>query len=165
MFVFLSFLFQLQKLKRSLSFRTKSLRSKSADNFFQRPSPEVSNSSSTGQLSTIGVSVSAPSESCYIPPLTPPPTMPSGLPLTICSPSRAPRPPDPTAHTFLEHTFKKPHFCDVCNHMIVGKTMLMRFYNSFVFVFLNTKLLSVDDALLTLTELSVNMTVSLHHVS
>ncbi|KAI5102747.1 SH3 and cysteine-rich domain-containing protein isoform X2, partial [Silurus meridionalis] len=111
---------QLQKLKRSLSFRTKSLRSKSADNFFQRPSPEVSNSSSTGQLSTIGVSVSAPPESCYLPPLTPPPTMPSGLPLTICSPSRAPRPPDPTAHTFLEHTFKKPHFCDVCNHMIVG---------------------------------------------
>ncbi|KAI5622866.1 SH3 and cysteine-rich domain-containing protein isoform X2, partial [Silurus asotus] len=110
----------LQKLKRSLSFRTKSLRSKSADNFFQRPSPEVSNSSSTGQLSTIGVSVSAPLESCYLPPLTPPPMMPSGLPLTICSPSRAPRPPDPTAHTFLEHTFKKPHFCDVCNHMIVG---------------------------------------------
>ncbi|XP_046711902.1 SH3 and cysteine-rich domain-containing protein isoform X3 [Silurus meridionalis] len=109
---------KLQKLKRSLSFRTKSLRSKSADNFFQRPSPEVSNSSSTGQLSTIGVSVSAPPESCYLPPLTPPPTMPSGLPLTICSPSRAPRPPDPTAHTFLEHTFKKPHFCDVCNHMI-----------------------------------------------
>ncbi|XP_053365495.1 SH3 and cysteine-rich domain-containing protein isoform X3 [Clarias gariepinus] len=111
---------KLQKLKRSLSFRTKSLRSKSADNFFQRPSPEVSNSSSTGQLSTIGVSVSAPLESCYIPPLTPPPTILTGLPLTICSPSRAPRPPDPTAHTFLEHTFKKPHFCDVCNHMIVA---------------------------------------------
>ncbi|XP_060735576.1 SH3 and cysteine-rich domain-containing protein [Tachysurus vachellii] len=111
---------KLQKLKRSLSFRTKSLRSKSADNFFHHPCPEVSNSSSTGQLSTIGVSVSAPLESCYLPPLTPPPITPSGLPLTICSPSRAPRPPDPTAHTFLEHTFKKPHFCDVCNHMIVG---------------------------------------------
>ncbi|GAA6086577.1 SH3 and cysteine-rich domain-containing protein isoform X2 [Tachysurus ichikawai] len=113
----------LQKLKRSLSFRTKSLRSKSADNFFHHPCPEVSNSSSTGQLSTIGVSVSGPLESCYLPPLTPPPITPFGLPLTICSPSRAPRPPDPTAHTFLEHTFKKPHFCDVCNHMIVGKTV------------------------------------------
>ncbi|XP_027024783.1 SH3 and cysteine-rich domain-containing protein isoform X2 [Tachysurus fulvidraco] len=111
---------KLQKLKRSLSFRTKSLRSKSADNFFHHPCPEVSNSSSTGQLSTIGVSMSAPLESCYLPPLSPPPITPSGLPLTICSPSRAPRPPDPTAHTFLEHTFKKPHFCDVCNHMIVG---------------------------------------------
>uniref|UniRef100_A0A673L481 SH3 and cysteine rich domain n=1 Tax=Sinocyclocheilus rhinocerous TaxID=307959 RepID=A0A673L481_9TELE len=78
-------LFQLQRLKRSLSFKTKSLRSKSADNFFQRPIEDVKFqtellsdvSSSTGHLSIIGVSVS--------------------------------------------HIFKKPHFCDVCNHMIVGK--------------------------------------------
>uniref|UniRef100_A0A671MMT2 SH3 and cysteine-rich domain-containing protein-like n=1 Tax=Sinocyclocheilus anshuiensis TaxID=1608454 RepID=A0A671MMT2_9TELE len=77
-------LFQLQRLKRSLSFKTKSLRSKSADNFFQRPIEDVKFqtellsdvSSSTGHLSIIGVSVS--------------------------------------------HIFKKPHFCDVCNHMIVG---------------------------------------------
>ncbi|XP_062863961.1 SH3 and cysteine-rich domain-containing protein [Trichomycterus rosablanca] len=117
---------KLQKLKRSLSFRTKSLRSKSADNFFQRPSTEVSNSCSTGQLSTVGVSSPAPPASCAsppptpAPPLSPPPLGPGGMPLTICSPSRAPRPPDPTAHTFLEHTFKKPHFCDICHHMIVG---------------------------------------------
>uniref|UniRef100_A0A673L0C5 SH3 domain-containing protein n=1 Tax=Sinocyclocheilus rhinocerous TaxID=307959 RepID=A0A673L0C5_9TELE len=86
-------LFQLQRLKRSLSFKTKSLRSKSADNFFQRPIEDVKFqtellsdvSSSTGHLSTI-----------------------------------APRPADPNAHTFLEHIFKKPHFCDVCNHMIVA---------------------------------------------
>ncbi|KAI4887172.1 hypothetical protein NFI96_004173 [Prochilodus magdalenae] len=120
----------LQKLKRSLSFKTKSLRSKSADNFFQRPSIDTKFqtellsevSSSTGHLSTIGVSVSA--SPCVTPlapsPPPPPPVVPCGLPLTICSPSRAPRPPDPTAHTFLEHIFKKPHFCDVCNHMIVG---------------------------------------------
>uniref|UniRef100_A0A671MFE6 SH3 and cysteine-rich domain-containing protein-like n=1 Tax=Sinocyclocheilus anshuiensis TaxID=1608454 RepID=A0A671MFE6_9TELE len=77
-------LFQLQRLKRSLSFKTKSLRSKSADNFFQRPIEDVKFqtellsdvSSSTGHLSIIGVSVS--------------------------------------------HIFKKPHFCDVCNHMIVA---------------------------------------------
>lgn len=25
-------------------------------------------------------------------------------------------------HAFQEHVFKKPTFCDVCNHMIVGKT-------------------------------------------
>ena len=25
------------------------------------------------------------------------------------------------AHAFQEHIFKKPTFCDVCNHMIVGK--------------------------------------------
>lgn len=111
---------QLQKLRRSLSFRTKSLRSKSADNFFQRPSSEVSASCSTGQLCTVGVS--APPRGS--PPPTPPPLGLGGMPLTICSPSRAPRPPDPTAHTFLEHTFKKPHFCDICHHMIVGKITL-----------------------------------------
>ncbi|KAL7861515.1 hypothetical protein SRHO_G00129560 [Serrasalmus rhombeus] len=121
---------KLQKLKRSLSFKTKSLRSKSADNFFQRPSIDAKFqtdllsevSSSTGHLSTIGVSVSAsPCVAPLAPPPPPlPPVVPSGMPLTICSPSRAPRPPDPTAHTFLEHMFKKPHFCDVCNHMIVG---------------------------------------------
>ncbi|XP_073682667.1 SH3 and cysteine-rich domain-containing protein-like [Garra rufa] len=129
---------KLQRLKRSLSFKTKSLRSKSADNFFQRPIEDVKFqtellsdvSSSTGHLSTIGVSVSA-SPAMSIPPPPPPPlptVIPGNLPITICSPSRAPRPADPNAHTFLEHIFKKPHFCDVCNHMIVdghgSKTVL-----------------------------------------
>ncbi|KTF94808.1 hypothetical protein cypCar_00000532 [Cyprinus carpio] len=120
---------KLQKLKRSLSFKTKSLRSKSADNFFQRPIEDVKFqtellsdvSSSTGHLSTIGVSVSASPAMSLPPPPPPLPTViPGNLPITICSPSRAPRPADPNAHTFLEHIFKKPHFCDVCNHMIVG---------------------------------------------
>ncbi|XP_051579488.1 SH3 and cysteine-rich domain-containing protein isoform X1 [Myxocyprinus asiaticus] len=120
---------KLQRLKRSLSFKTKSLRSKSADNFFQRPienakfqSDLLSDvSSSTGHLSTIGVSVSAP-PAMSLPPSPPPlpPVIPGNLPITICSPSRAPRQTDPNAHTFLEHIFKKPHFCDVCNHMIVA---------------------------------------------
>ncbi|NXL92853.1 STAC protein, partial [Alectura lathami] len=94
---------QLQKLKRSLSFKTKSLRSKSADNFFQRTNsdvklqvdlmPEVS--TSTGQLPS--------SES------------------QASSPIRAQQLPENNkAHIFQEHIFKKPTFCDVCNHMIVG---------------------------------------------
>ncbi|RMC05383.1 hypothetical protein DUI87_18573 [Hirundo rustica rustica] len=94
---------QLQKLKRSLSFKTKSLRSKSADNFFQRTNsdvklqvdlmPEVS--TSTGQLPN--------SES------------------QASSPTRAQQPPENNkTHIFQEHIFKKPTFCDVCNHMIVG---------------------------------------------
>ncbi|XP_035173499.1 SH3 and cysteine-rich domain-containing protein isoform X6 [Oxyura jamaicensis] len=92
----------LQKLKRSLSFKTKSLRSKSADNFFQRTNsdvklqvdlmPEVS--TSTGQLPS--------SES------------------QASSPTRAQQLPENKAHIFQEHIFKKPTFCDVCNHMIVG---------------------------------------------
>ncbi|XP_016377683.1 SH3 and cysteine-rich domain-containing protein-like [Sinocyclocheilus rhinocerous] len=120
---------KLQRLKRSLSFKTKSLRSKSADNFFQRPIEDVKFqtellsdvSSSTGHLSIIGVSVSASPAMSLPPPPPPLPTIiPGNLPITICSPSRAPRPADPNAHTFLEHIFKKPHFCDVCNHMIVA---------------------------------------------
>ncbi|XP_056120324.1 SH3 and cysteine-rich domain-containing protein isoform X2 [Rhinichthys klamathensis goyatoka] len=120
---------KLQRLKRSLSFKTKSLRSKSADNFFQRPIEDVKFqtellsdvSSSTGHLSTIGMSVSASPAMSLPPPPPPLPTViPGNLPITICSPSRAPRQTDSNAHTFLEHIFKKPQFCDICNHMIVG---------------------------------------------
>uniref|UniRef100_A0A8C8SGJ8 SH3 and cysteine-rich domain-containing protein n=1 Tax=Pelusios castaneus TaxID=367368 RepID=A0A8C8SGJ8_9SAUR len=93
----------LQKLKRSLSFKTKSLRSKSADNFFQRTNsdvklqvdllPEVS--TSTGQLPS--------SES------------------QTCTPTKLQQHPESNKiHVFQEHIFKKPTFCDVCNHMIVG---------------------------------------------
>ncbi|NWU70838.1 STAC protein, partial [Pterocles burchelli] len=94
---------KLQKLKRSLSFKTKSLRSKSADNFFQRTNSDVklqvdlmpAVSTSTGQLPS--------SES------------------QASSPTRAQQLPESNkAHTFQEHVFKKPTFCDVCNHMIVG---------------------------------------------
>ncbi|XP_067416946.1 SH3 and cysteine-rich domain-containing protein [Emydura macquarii macquarii] len=94
---------KLQKLKRSLSFKTKSLRSKSADNFFQRTNsdvklqvdllPEVS--TSTGQLPS--------SES------------------QTSTPTKLQRHPESNkVHVFQEHIFKKPTFCDVCNHMIVG---------------------------------------------
>uniref|UniRef100_A0A8C3QMI9 SH3 and cysteine-rich domain-containing protein n=1 Tax=Cyanoderma ruficeps TaxID=181631 RepID=A0A8C3QMI9_9PASS len=94
---------KLQKLKRSLSFKTKSLRSKSADNFFQRTNsdvklqvdlmPEVS--TSTGQL---------PNSESH-----------------ASSPTRAQQLPENSkTHIFQEHIFKKPTFCDVCNHMIVG---------------------------------------------
>uniref|UniRef100_A0A8C3VJ55 SH3 and cysteine-rich domain-containing protein n=1 Tax=Catharus ustulatus TaxID=91951 RepID=A0A8C3VJ55_CATUS len=93
---------KLQKLKRSLSFKTKSLRSKSADNFFQRTNsdvklqvdlmPEVS--TSTGEFPN--------SES------------------QASSLTRAQQLPENKTHIFQEHIFKKPTFCDVCNHMIVG---------------------------------------------
>ncbi|KAM9257901.1 SH3 and cysteine-rich domain-containing protein [Cariama cristata] len=94
---------KLQKLKRSLSFKTKSLRSKSADNFFQRTNsdvklqvdlmPEVS--TSTGQLPSSESQASSPTRAQHLP-------------------------ENNKAHIFQEHIFKKPTFCDVCNHMIVG---------------------------------------------
>ncbi|RXM27561.1 SH3 and cysteine-rich domain-containing protein [Acipenser ruthenus] len=92
----------LQKLKRSLSFKTKSLRSKSVENFFQRTNSDMKLqvdllskvSTSTGQLSTLGSLTS--------------------------SPTKSQKQVDTRAHSFMEHVFKKPTFCDVCNHMIVG---------------------------------------------
>ncbi|XP_067837402.1 SH3 and cysteine-rich domain-containing protein isoform X1 [Heptranchias perlo] len=93
---------KLQKLKRSLSFKTKGLRSKSAENFFQRTSSETKLqvellpgvSSSTGQLPV--------SES------------------QTSTPTKTQRQPENRTHSFLEYIFKKPTFCDTCNHMIVG---------------------------------------------
>lgn len=96
---------QLQKLKRSLSFKTKSLRSKSADNFFQRTNSDV-------KLQADMLAEVSPSSS----PLPAPGSLTS-------TPTRAALHPGAggKAHAFQEHIFKKPTFCDVCNHMIVGK--------------------------------------------
>lgn len=83
--------------------KTKSLRSKSADNFFQR-------TSSDAKLPGDMLAEVSPSSS----PLPAPGSLTS-------TPTRAGLHPGSTkAHAFQEHIFKKPTFCDVCNHMIVG---------------------------------------------
>ncbi|XP_055139566.1 SH3 and cysteine-rich domain-containing protein isoform X5 [Symphalangus syndactylus] len=94
---------KLQKLKRSLSFKTKSLRSKSADNFFQRTNSEDT------KLQAHMVAEISPSSS----PLPAPGSLTS-------TPARAGLHPGGKAHAFQEYIFKKPTFCDVCNHMIVA---------------------------------------------
>ncbi|XP_043920928.1 SH3 and cysteine-rich domain-containing protein isoform X2 [Protopterus annectens] len=95
---------KLQRLKKSLSFKTKSLRSKSADNFFQRTNSDVKlqvdlltheDGTSTGQLSTPESLSSTPTKTQQ-------------------------QHTDSRNHTFQEYVFKKPTFCDVCNHMIVA---------------------------------------------
>ncbi|XP_043530793.1 SH3 and cysteine-rich domain-containing protein 2-like [Chiloscyllium plagiosum] len=102
---------KLQRLKRSLSFKT-ILRSKSVENFFQRSNSEVK----------------FPAE-ILPPPPTPPPTPPTAL-LPDVSPINEPParkshqaslPLKPVrSHNFQEFVFKKPTFCDICHHMIVG---------------------------------------------
>uniref|UniRef100_A0A8C5MC74 Phorbol-ester/DAG-type domain-containing protein n=1 Tax=Leptobrachium leishanense TaxID=445787 RepID=A0A8C5MC74_9ANUR len=91
----------LQKLKKSLSFKTKSIRSKSAENFFQRTSSDMKidlcSEESLISSGKIHTSESQPS-----------------------TPSKAAQQLDNKTHIFQEHMFKKPTFCDVCNHMIVG---------------------------------------------
>ncbi|XP_061442297.1 SH3 and cysteine-rich domain-containing protein [Rhineura floridana] len=94
---------KLQKLKRSLSFKTKSLRSKSADNFFQRTNSDMKLqvdllseiSPRTDQLPTSESQTSTPTK--------------------VHSQQESNK-----THIFQEHIFKKPTFCDICNHMIVG---------------------------------------------
>ncbi|KAJ7989211.1 hypothetical protein DPEC_G00317150 [Dallia pectoralis] len=132
---------KMQKLKRSFSFKTKSMRSKSADNFFQRNDSDAKlstellsdNSSSTGQLSVLGVTVGRASKPTHTARHAPPPTtnlvitnappaIPCAPPSLVYSPGCHPLAIDPTGHGFMEHIFKKPIFCDVCNHMIVGTT-------------------------------------------
>ncbi|XP_016894588.1 SH3 and cysteine-rich domain-containing protein isoform X3 [Cynoglossus semilaevis] len=119
-----SFSVQLQRLKRSLSFKTKSIRSKSADNFFRNSSDNKTEllsdvSSSTGHLCNIGM---APPHTTGLPIPSAPPAIPSAPPPTSRPQSRNPLQVDSAGHCFMEHIFKKPTFCDVCNHMIVGTT-------------------------------------------
>ncbi|KAK2825981.1 hypothetical protein Q5P01_020195 [Channa striata] len=115
---------KLQRLKRSLSFKTKSIRSKSADNFFRTSNDNKTEllsdvSSSTGHLCNIGM---APPHTTNLPIPPVPPAIPCAPPPTSRSQARNPLQVDSAGHCFMEHIFKKPTFCDVCNHMIVGTT-------------------------------------------
>ncbi|XP_062814324.1 SH3 and cysteine-rich domain-containing protein isoform X3 [Anolis carolinensis] len=94
---------KLQKLKRSLSFKTKSLRSKSADNFFQRTNSDVK--LQVDLLSEISCRTGQPPDS----------ESQSSTPT-----KDQPQQENNKTHIFQEHIFKKPTFCDICNHMIVG---------------------------------------------
>ncbi|XP_077414943.1 SH3 and cysteine-rich domain-containing protein isoform X2 [Vanacampus margaritifer] len=116
---------KLQKLKRSLSFKTKSIRSKSADNFFRSSGDNKTEllsdvSGSTGHLYNIGMAPPHITTGPHIPPV--PPAIPCAPPPTSRSQARNPLQVDSAGHCFMEHIFKKPTFCDVCNHMIVGTT-------------------------------------------
>ncbi|XP_060542066.1 SH3 and cysteine-rich domain-containing protein isoform X3 [Pantherophis guttatus] len=92
----------LQKLKRSLSFKTKSLRSKSADNFFQQ--------TNCGTKLQVDLLSEITSKTRQIP----------NLESQNSTPTKTHLQPEDKTHIFQEHIFKKPTFCDVCNHMIVG---------------------------------------------
>ncbi|KAJ7322625.1 hypothetical protein JRQ81_018912 [Phrynocephalus forsythii] len=94
---------KLQKLKRSLSFKTKSLRSKSADNFFQRTNSDMK--LQVDLLSEIGSRTGQLPDS----------DSQSSTPTKVQQ-----RQENSKTHIFQEHIFKKPTFCDICNHMIVG---------------------------------------------
>lgn len=139
-FSLLCFSFQLQRLKRSLSFKSV-MRSKSMDNFFQR---------SNGETRLPSALITTPP-----PPPSPPPFSksplayerspshsPSGSPnlsLSSHSPSVSPSlsvtsktQPKSQAqlvqpvktHCFQEHVFRRPTSCQRCKHMIQGRAVV-----------------------------------------
>ncbi|XP_043910996.1 SH3 and cysteine-rich domain-containing protein 2 [Protopterus annectens] len=103
---------KLQKLKRSLSLKT-ILRSKSVENFFVRSNSDMK----------------IPSEVLLSPPTPPPPSPPTLHPETVPAEQTsgtlhkplAPLKPMRT-HSFQEYVFKKPTYCELCHHMIVGNS-------------------------------------------
>lgn len=121
---------KLQRLKRSLSFKTV-MRSKSVDNFFQRansearlpqdflddpppPSPPLAPSSPlVGETRSPAVS----------PSLSPNPSVTSHSPCLSLSPSLPAKPVRPQInHCFQDHVFRKPTNCQCCKNMIVGNS-------------------------------------------
>lgn len=123
---------QLQRLKRSLSFKTM-MRSKSVENFFQRsfsdarvplefttdpppPSPPLPPGSPL-------VNNRSPSIS---PSVSPNPSISSHSPSLSLSPSLPAKPPHPQiTHCFQDHVFRKPTNCQHCMNTIVGKKLLL----------------------------------------
>uniref|UniRef100_A0A3B4YQK5 SH3 and cysteine-rich domain-containing protein 2 n=1 Tax=Seriola lalandi dorsalis TaxID=1841481 RepID=A0A3B4YQK5_SERLL len=112
---YLPVFFQLQRLKRSLSFKSV-MRSKSVDNFFQRSNGETRPPS--------GLITTPP------PPPSPPPFSESPLAydpsLSVTSktqPKTQALPVQPVkTHCFQEHVFRRPASCQRCKHMIQGNS-------------------------------------------
>uniref|UniRef100_A0A672F8G4 SH3 and cysteine-rich domain-containing protein 2 n=1 Tax=Salarias fasciatus TaxID=181472 RepID=A0A672F8G4_SALFA len=123
--------FSLQRLKRSLSFKTM-MRSKSVENFFQRsysdarlpldfitdpppPSPPPAPGSPVVVVGQRSPSVS--------PSVSPNPSISSHSPSLSLSPSLPAKPARPPVnHCFQDHVFRKPTNCQHCKHMIVGNS-------------------------------------------
>ncbi|XP_046894810.1 SH3 and cysteine-rich domain-containing protein 2-like [Hypomesus transpacificus] len=123
---------KLQRLKRSLSFKTL-MRSKSVENFFQRsysdarlppdflndplpPSPPLAPGSPLANERSPSISPSLspnPSLCSRSPSLCPSPSLPA-------KPTLSPRPQ--VNHCFQDHVFRRPTNCQHCKHMIVGNS-------------------------------------------
>lgn len=133
---------QLQRLKRSLSFKSV-MRSKSVDNFFQRSNGETRPPSGLITTPPPPPPLSPPpfSESplayerspSLSPSISPNPSLSSHSPsispsLTVTSkaqPKTQALPVHPIkTHCFQEHVFRRPASCQRCKHMIQGRSTL-----------------------------------------
>uniref|UniRef100_A0A3Q2Y5P8 SH3 and cysteine-rich domain-containing protein 2 n=1 Tax=Hippocampus comes TaxID=109280 RepID=A0A3Q2Y5P8_HIPCM len=130
---------QLQRLKRSLSFKSV-MRSKSVDNFFQRsngdsrppctliiapspsPPPALSESPLAYERSPALSPAVSPnpslSESSRSPSVSPSLSLSAKVQLKSPAPSAAPL----KTHSFHEHVFRRPTSCERCKHVIQGNS-------------------------------------------
>ncbi|XP_022049299.2 SH3 and cysteine-rich domain-containing protein 2-like [Acanthochromis polyacanthus] len=120
---------KLQRLKRSLSFKTM-MRSKSVENFFQRsysdarlPPDFITDPPPPSPPLLPGSPVIGERSPSISPSLSPNPSIASHSPSLSLSPSLPSKPARPQVnHCFQDHVFRKPTNCQHCKHMIVGNS-------------------------------------------
>ncbi|XP_053195243.1 SH3 and cysteine-rich domain-containing protein 2-like [Scomber japonicus] len=120
---------KLQRLKRSLSFKTM-MRSKSVENFFQRsysdarlPPDFITDPPPPSPPLMPGSPLVGDRSPSISPSLSPNPSIASHSPSLSLSPSLPIKPPGPQiTHCFQDHVFRKPTNCEHCKHMIVGNS-------------------------------------------
>lgn len=121
---------QLQRLKRSLSFKT-IMRSKSVENFFQRsysdarlPPDFITDPPPPSPPLAPGSPLAGDRSPSVSPSLSPNPSISSHSPSLSLSPSLPAKPQRPQiTHCFQDHVFRKPTNCQHCKNMIVGKVL------------------------------------------
>ncbi|KAF7657757.1 hypothetical protein LDENG_00022190 [Lucifuga dentata] len=120
---------KLQRLKRSLSFKT-IMRSKSMENFFQRsysdarlPPDFITDPPPPSPPLMPGSPLVGDCSPSISPSLSPNPSICSHSPSLSLSPSLPTKPLRPQInHCFQDHVFRKPTSCEHCKHMIVGNS-------------------------------------------
>nr|XP_040047955.1 SH3 and cysteine-rich domain-containing protein 2-like isoform X3 [Gasterosteus aculeatus aculeatus] len=120
---------KLQRLKRSLSFKT-IMRSKSVENFFQRsysdarlPPDFITDPPPPSPPLAPGSPLAGDRSPSVSPSLSPNPSISSHSPSLSLSPSLPAKPQRPQiTHCFQDHVFRKPTNCQHCKNMIVGNS-------------------------------------------
>ncbi|KAG7459719.1 hypothetical protein MATL_G00213780 [Megalops atlanticus] len=123
---------KLQRLKRSLSFKT-IMRSKSVENFFQRsnsdarlPPDFLTDPRPPSPPLLPGSPMASDCSPSLSPSLSPNLSLCSQSPTLTSSPSlssKSSAQPRPLmTHCFQEHVFRRPTYCQLCKHMIVGNS-------------------------------------------
>ncbi|XP_054463442.1 SH3 and cysteine-rich domain-containing protein 2-like [Anoplopoma fimbria] len=120
---------KLQRLKRSLSFKT-IMRSQSVENFFQRsysdarlPPDFITDPPPPSPPLLPGSPLVGDRSPSISPSLSPNPSISSHSPSLSLSPSLPTKPPRPQiTHCFRDHVFRKPTNCQHCKQMIVGNS-------------------------------------------